>query len=189
MGLYVGIDPSLNRPGLGVVSQDGTVKLATSFSVGRSVRGASRLHQNAEWLGETLQRIDGKIARICVEGPSLRSVHREFDLGEGSGVLKLAAYRVSQIEPTVIEPLRLKKFATGKAQADKSDVIHAVKTTLALDLGDDDDAADACMLARMAWALDHPRDLTRRGECEVIAALLNGRAPKKKWRGTPVENI
>jgi Holliday junction resolvasome RuvABC endonuclease subunit len=179
MGLYVGIDPSLNRPGLALLDDTGKVLLATGFSVGRDTRGAKRLFENGRWVESSLLKATGKVLRACIEGPSLGSVHREFDLGEGSGVLKAALYNYWPVEPLVVEPTRLKKFATGNAQADKAEVLHAVKTLMGLDLGDDDDAADAVMLARLAWALDHKSSLKRRCELEVVSSML---APKPKQR-------
>jgi len=179
MGLYVGIDPSLNRPGLALLDAAGKVLLATAFSVGRNTRGAERLAQNGRWAAGCLLQAGGEIIRACIEGPSLGSVHREFDLGEGSGALKAALYNYWPVEPLVVEPTRLKKFATGNAQADKAEVLHAVKSVFGLDLGDDDDAADACMLARLAWALDHKSSLKRRCELEVVSDLLT---PKLKRR-------
>lgn len=179
MGLYVGIDPSLNRPGLSLLDETGKVILATAFSVGRSTRGAQRLTENANWLSAGLLSATGKVLGACIEGPSLGSVHREFDLGEGSGVLKAAVYNYWPVEPLVVEPTRLKKFATGNAQADKAEILHAVKSVMGLDLGDDDDAADACMLARLAWALNNKASLKRRCELEVVSALLTPKAKRR----------
>jgi Holliday junction resolvasome RuvABC endonuclease subunit len=181
IGLYVGIDPSLNRPGLALLDASGKVILAAAFSVGRNTRGAERLAQNSRWLTAQLSATGDRVLRACIEGPSLGSVHREFDLGEGSGALKAALYHYSPVEPVVVEPTRLKKFATGNAQADKAEVIHAVKRVCNLDLGSDDDAADAYMLARLAWALDHKVLLTRRCELEVVSALLTSK-PKRQVR-------
>lgn len=178
MGLYVGIDPSLNRPGLALLEESGKVLLATAFSVGRKTVGAERLARNGRWMSGCLGQFGGEVVRACIEGPSLGSAHREFDLGEGSGALKVALYNYSPVEPVVVEPTRLKKFATGNAQADKSEVLHAVKSVLGLDLGGDDDAADACMLARLAWALDHKDALKRRCELEVVSALLTPKAKR-----------
>ena len=179
IGLYVGIDPSLNRPGLALLEESGKVLLATAFSVGRKTVGAERLALNGRWMSARLAEFGGRVVRACIEGPSLGSVHREFDLGEGSGALKVALYNYWPVEPMVVEPTRLKKFATGNAHADKAEVLHAVKSVFELDLDGDDDAADACMLARLAWALDHKSSLKRRCELEVVSSLL---APKPKRR-------
>lgn len=189
MCLYVGIDPSLNRPGLAVLSADGKTLVATAFSVGRHTRGAARLHQNASWLTATIQSLQIDVARVCIEGPSLKSIHREFDLGEGSGVLKAAIYNYSSVEPVVVEPTRLKKFATGKPQAAKAEVLHAVKAVGGPDLGDDDDAADAYMLARLAWAFDNQSSLTRRYELEVVQSLLETKPVARVLRTKTSDNI
>lgn len=189
MRLYVGIDPSLNRPGLAVLNNTGKTLIATAFSVGRYTKGASRLHQNASWLVATVSSLQLNVARVCIEGPSLGSTHREFDLGEASGALKAAIYNYASVEPAVVEPLRLKKFATGKPQATKSEMIHAVKAVGGPDLGDDDDAADAYMLARLAWALDNQSSLTRRCELEVVQSMLEAKPARRVPRAKTPNNI
>ena len=188
-GLYVGVDPSLTSPGLAVVDAAGKVLFADSFSVRRDVRGAARLVANEAWASETLSKLAKPLLRACIEGPSLGSTHREFDLGEGSGVLKRAVYHYGAVEPIVIAPTRLKLFATGKAQAEKVDVLHAVKNQFGLDLKNNDDAADALMLAYLAWALDHSSQLTRRSQLEVVRDVLNPVVKQKRVRLNTKTNL
>ena len=181
MNIYVGVDPSLNQPGLAVLDQDGNTLLATSLIVRRGVRGSQRLSTLSHWLSDMLKSCFStqEVAGVAFEAPSLESTHREFDLGEASGALKQALFYRYPEEPTLVEPTRLKLFATGNGAAGKEDILHAVKKLYSLDLGSNNDAADAWWLARLAWSLDHSTLLKRRCEMEVVHKILH---PKTKQR-------
>lgn len=172
---FIGIDPSLRRPGVAVVRDDGSCLFARSVSVGRHLRGGERLKFIYDAADTLLKGTGLTYQRAAMEGPSLNSTHREFDLGEGSGVFKILIYSFAN-EPYVVPPTSLKKFATGFSTADKAQVLHAVKIYYGVDLGDDDDAADALVLAKVAWAVSNREQLTRRHEVQVISSLT---APKK----------
>lgn len=188
MSVYVGVDPSLNRPGLAILKNGLEVEFLNALSVSRKLRGAERLATLFSWASAHTRFPTGVVVGGCIEGPSLGSTHREFDLGEASGALKVAVFEAAGISLRVIEPARLKRFATGNGMASKAEVLHAVKLVFGLDLGDDDDSADALMLARLAWAIDHKALLRRRCEIEVVTALEGGK-PKRRARREVKENI
>jgi Holliday junction resolvasome RuvABC endonuclease subunit len=170
----------------------GEVLFVGANSVSRNSRGAARLYESFEWYRSTLHPLlcsGASVRRAAIEGPSLNSTHREFDLGEASAVAKLAIYHCSGVEPIVVPPTQLKRFATGSGSADKEAILHAVKTHLGVMLGDDDDAADALMLARFAWALDHQSSLTRRCELETVRAVLEPRKKKQRVRPSKQPNL
>lgn len=177
---YVGIDQSLLRPGIAVFTEDGEVALATDLIVAPTLRGGTRLRWIKDSIMAKLKPYASSLVAGAMEGPSLGSTHREFDLGEISGVIKLLLLEAVGVEPWVIPPTTLKKFATGNGLAKKEDVLHAVKNKYGYDFTDRDDVADAFFLARMAWALNHPKLSTRRCELEVIAALLAPAKPKQR---------
>lgn len=179
MCLYVGIDPSLTKPGLAILNKIGSVLFVGSLSVGQNVRGAARLQRLFDWARQQLKPFQRPVRKACIEGPSFGSIHREFDLGEASGVLKLAVYSDST-ELVVVPPTSAKLFATGQGHAEKRDMIHAVKIHYGVDVGADNDAADAFVLARIAWALDNEMLLTRRSEIEVVRSVLHPKPKKKK---------
>jgi Holliday junction resolvasome RuvABC endonuclease subunit len=189
MSVYIGVDPSLNRPGLAILKNGLEIEFLNALSVSRKLRGAERLATIFSWAASHTRFPLGVVTGGCIEGPSLGSTHREFDLGEASGALKVAVFEAAGVELQVIEPTRLKKFATGNGQASKAEVIHAVKVVFGIDLGDDDDSADALMLARLAWALDHKDELRRRCELEVVTALQRGKPKRRSRAGRDPENI
>lgn len=170
------MDQSLSKPGLCVV--DATGKSIFCASLVTENIGALRLREIRFWLLKNIQvNIDG----FALEAPSLNSTNRLFDLGEVSGVIKLMAATDFNIDPITVEPLVLKKFATGNAHSDKSSVLQAVKNNWGLDLGNDDDAADAFILAQMArgyrlgWAI-----FKRRHEAETMQEFVTPKTNSSK---------
>jgi Holliday junction resolvasome RuvABC endonuclease subunit len=114
-----------------------------------------------------------------MEGPNLNAQDPEtlFALGECSGAIKCVLSDCRGIHPEVVPPSLLKKFATSNGLADKDKVLHAVKTNWGQDFGDEDDIADAYVLAKIAWAMKHEK-FARRCEADVVYKLL-GRDAKR----------
>jgi len=174
--VYVGVDCSLRKPGLTVLSADAVVYCG---SLKTKSSGAARLDAIAYYIAD---RLSGHlVAGSAIEGPSLKSQHREFDLGEGSGAAKLILFRASlgSAEPLVVPPTQLKLYAAGNGNADKDDVIHWVKEAWGYDVGDDDDAADSFALAHLARALDLG-GVKRRCEAQVVHDILHPGAAKPR---------
>lgn len=84
----------------------------------------------------------------AIEGPSIGSTHRGFDLGEISGVLK-ADFFSRGIPLQVVPPATLKKFITGSGAASKTQVLYSVNASYGLSLTDDN-IADAIGLAKFS---------------------------------------
>ena len=170
---YVGIDQSLTSPGVTVLNESGGVEIATTVSVDDKLRGSARLaHIYRSFRSLVAPYPYPYIRRTALEGPSLGSTHREFDLGEVSGVTKIFLYSLTGCEPHVVPPTTLKSFATGNGLATKEDVLHVVKTIYGYDFGGRDDVADSFFLARICWAFDHPTLLRRRCELDALKAML-----------------
>lgn len=172
--VYVGVDCSLRKPGLTVLTADAVIYCG---SLKTKSSGAERLNTIACYITD---RLAGHVViSSAIEGPSLKSQHREFDLGEGSGVAKLILFRASlgAAEPLVVPPTQLKLYAAGNGNADKDDVIHWVKEAWRYDVGDDDDAADSFALAHLARSLDLGAG-KRRCEAQVVHDILHPDANK-----------
>lgn len=179
---FVGIDSSLQQPGLAVLWDDGELSFAGSLRTGTS-RGGTRLAAIEGWISDNVG--DAYVVGCAIEGPSLGSTHREFDLGEISGVCRCLAARAWGVEATVVPPTQLKLFADGNGRAE--DLIHAVKRHWGIDVGEDDNAADAYALARIARALVHGPG-PRRCEAEVVRDILAPPARAPKIRRTTNRN-
>lgn len=59
-----------------------------------------------------------KNVELSLEGYSYRSVGKVFEIGEATGILKWNLHE-RKIKPNVIAPTSIKKFATGKGNAQK----------------------------------------------------------------------
>lgn len=187
--VYYGLDCSLRKPGLAVVNELGRPLYVDSLSVADAIRGSRRLHTIYAWILSILKGFP-EAAGAAYEGPSFNSTHQEFSLGEACGAARVALYTVSPLEPLAVAPTQLKQFATGHSGAEKSEVIHAVKNIFGVDTFGDDDAADAYVLARIAWSCHHKSQLTRRCELEVHKALFQKPvAPPKRRRSPSIPNL
>lgn len=171
MQFYLGVDQSLHRPGLALVTPDGTVVHTAVTRVGEKLRGAERLAAIYRFLADTLAAHKATVLHAALEGPSLNSVHREFDLGEASGVVRLAVYLLQAVEPLVVAPSQLKLFAAGWGDADKDEVLNAVNRQWGTTLTDDNEA-DAVVLAQIARATHQRTRCSTRKQAEVVHALL-----------------
>lgn len=171
--VYVGVDQSLRQPGLCVLNERCHVLYLGSLKT--DGRGGSRLAEIYRYVVAKVGE-NNFVVRAAMEGPSLGSEHREFDLGEGSGAVKLALSMVWGCEAAVVEPARLKLFASGRG--DTPDLIHAVKKFWGV-VTEDDNAADAYALARVAFALENGPGM-RRCEMEVIKSMTSPVKPRPK---------
>lgn len=177
---YAGVDPGLVSPAAAVVSSDGRLLAASALTIGRDLRGARRLAEIRRQLAAFFAPW-GPLHGAAIEGPSLNSTHREYDLGEASGAIKSWFYENGEVEPQVVEPARLKLFATGDGSANKDAVVQYVVRELRYPV-EGDDAADAAVLARIAFALAAKVRPATRDQAEVLRGLRQPTAPKR--RGT-----
>lgn len=122
----------------------------------------------------------------AIEGYSVNSQDRPFDLGSAFGVAGLAAYDYTGAEPLVVPPASLKLFAVGNGNAPKEDLLSSVKSELGVDLGGADDEADAVCLARFAFVAT-TRRATKRHEADAVTAVMRGpkKHPKARKPTTP----
>lgn len=185
----IGVDPGLRAPAAAIVSQEGKLVAAATFTISRESRGATRLTEVYDAL-LAFAAPWGSFEASGIEGPSLGSTHREYDLGEGSGVLKLGLFRIAEgEEPVIIEPTRLKLFATGRGDADKEEVMeYVVRNHGAVD---GTDAADAAVIALIVHGLRYKTRPATRAQAEVLFAMRTASTtPRKKVsRGTKRINM
>lgn len=184
MNYYVGFDTSLRGCALAVLSEKSTV-FAGSLQLGDKPRGGERLAKIRTFLVKNLP-LSSLVVSATIEGPSLKSVHREFDLGEVSGIVKQLVYELWHIEARPIPPTRLKLYASGHGHTE--DLIHAVKQHWGHDAGTDDDQADAFALAHLARALA-TKPGRRRCEVQVVHDILHPDVKKRVIHKRSKDNI
>lgn len=171
----------MRAPGA-AVAIDGRVVAAATLTISPRARGGARLVEIRARLAEFVAPW-GVPTVAAIEGPSLKSEHREYDLGEGSGAIRSWVYERAQVEMAVVPPALLKRYATGNGQADKKAVIQYAVQSLGLVLGEDeDDTADAAVLAHIAYALAVPTRPATRHAAEVLRGLRLPPPPKPRGR-------
>lgn len=189
--MFLGIDPSLTRSAFAIVDYDGNLREAISAE--NKLTGEARLRHVAEKLGTFMRKHikDPQLIGGAIEGPSLKSTHREFDLGEMTGVLKFVTYGwiAGSRTLTVVEPKRLKLFISGDGAATKEDVLYSVKKGYGVDFEGDDDKADAFALAQVARCLAFPHHAKTRAQLEVVHAILHPPVKKSKAVRAPKNNF
>ncbi len=167
---YVGLDPSLT--GFGVCLINGRNVVATTKGTKPADGLAGRLARIYTLLRPVVDEVDRwKPALIAIEGYAMharnsRSVTPLVELG---AIVRWELQAVADL--VEVAPTTLKKFATGKGNADKIAVALAVWKRW--EFSGTTDAVDAFVLAKIAVAIDNPRrrkDLTS-FQAPIIEAL------------------
>jgi Holliday junction resolvasome RuvABC endonuclease subunit len=113
-----------------------------------------RLVDIRQWLTDNLSYLDEKftISDIAMEDTVLAS-HSALILGELSATVRLAIYDYFEEDdhrkyPLKVPPMTLKKFAAGKGNAKKQEVLLQIYKRWGVEFNDDN-AADSYALARL----------------------------------------
>lgn len=167
--MYIGVDQSLRSTGVAILTPDGALQKLFLITTGER-RGASRLQFIATELAASLRSY--RVMGAASEGYAVNAENRPFDLGEVSGVIRVALLEaLAGAEPLLVPPTMLKKFVAGNGSATKKDVQKAIATKWDTHISQDD-MADAYGLAQLARAA-HMKTRRRREELEVIQKLLH----------------
>jgi Holliday junction resolvasome RuvABC endonuclease subunit len=110
-------------------------------------RGVERLI----WIRDMLVGIVKRHHLVVLEGYSFGSVQQAHRIGELGGVVRVALHEAG-VPVAEIAPASLKRYATGRGNAGKAEVLVAAVKRLGYD-GASSDEADALWL--LAMALDH----------------------------------
>lgn len=138
----LGIDPSLTSTGLCWGDDKFT-------SISSSEKGPRRLVDYRNWIQDYLY--EEKIDYVCIESYSFSSRNSHAHaLGELGGVIRVLLYELN-IPYADIPPTSRSKFATGKGNAGKSEVVSSVsaRTGIVWSGKGADDMCDAWVLRQM----------------------------------------
>lgn len=168
---YAGIDPAKRNVGVAIiaVTEKSVDRKTTLVHTSQDVNGVQLLIELRSKVDSFVKKITGHLllTASAIEGPSLYSVNRADDLGQVRGVLSLVLADYGLKIPEIIPPSSLKKFATGRGDAQK----HTMVAMAVPNWGElTEDEADAAWLAEFAWALNEDRPLTRK-QTEAVCGI------------------
>ena len=148
----LGIDQSLTGFALTVLSVEDPNKFLT-WVYKSPYSGIERLVDIRTWLVDHfmwLEEQDFDVVDIAMEGTVLAS-HAALILGELSATVRLAIYDHYEDNlrfPLKVPPMTLKKFASGKGNAKKQEMLLQIYKRWKVEFNDDN-AADSYALARL----------------------------------------
>ena len=91
----------------------------------------------------------GSVRAVAVEGYAFNATKAAHMQGELGGAIRLALENHFSGVPLIIPPTVVKKYATGRGSAKKSEILLGVYKKWGVDFSDDN-AADSYVLARIA---------------------------------------
>lgn len=170
--MFLGVDQSIRSSGLAVIEATGTYEPKHLGTIEpKKLKDAPRLKFIRDALQEVVRTFP--IKQAALEGYSIASVNRSFDLGEVGGLVRLCLLD-NGIPFIVVPPTSLKLFVTGNGQASKEQMQRAVLAKWNQNITQDD-ACDAYGLAHAARVFLTGKASHR---CELEALKSLTRAPK-----------
>ena len=146
--MYVGVDYSLSSPAV-CISPDENVSFFTSqfyfLTTKKKYEGTwnniygdlhkpwssaeERYHNISSWVMQCMSKQDATyglqaIQEVFIEDYAMGAKGRVFHIGENAGALKMRLYR-NQMTYSTISPAEVKKYATGKGNANKEAMYEA----------------------------------------------------------------
>lgn len=168
---YVGIDPA-TKTGLVILDEQANVLFAEDVS-GDGNKDPHRVGTLVDKVMKQLQPRD----KICIEGFSYGSQGQGVSFQYGLGyMLRDRIYRLKYYVD-IIAPAAVKKFATGKGNTKKDEMVMPIFRKWGFE-HKSDNVRDAYVLARIAAELDKARQTgivikSPLYQCEVITTILN----------------
>ncbi|WP_298745308.1 crossover junction endodeoxyribonuclease RuvC [uncultured Microbacterium sp.] len=158
--IYVGLDLSLTSTGIAIIHGD---QITTRRITSKGKQGATTAEQ-VDRLGKLVENIAHEVpwtdhARIAVEGPSYGSTGTAAHILGGFWWMVRHRLATLDLDVVVVPPGTVKKYATGRGNAGKDEVLAAVIRRYShVDVSGNDEA-DALVLAAIRARLDgHPID-------------------------------
>ncbi len=168
---YVGIDPS-TATGLVILDDQANVIVAEDVSG----IGSKDPHR----VGTLVDKVIGKLLssdKVCIEGFAYGAQGQGVAVQYGLGYLLRDRLYRKQIAYDEAAPGAVKKFATGKGNTKKDEMVMPIYRKWGFE-HKSDNVRDAYVLARIALELDNARQTglvikSPLYQCEVINAILN----------------
>lgn len=139
----IGLDLSLTSTGIAVITTTGYA--AHRIKPPADLRGLTRMR----WIRQNIDDLIVGITLVVVEGPAYGAQSGQSGHHERAGLWWLVRERVESLvgEMAIVPPAVLKKYATGRGNASKDEVLAATIRQWPAFEGSSNDAADALWLA------------------------------------------
>lgn len=165
---YIGIDPS-TKTGLVILNQNGNIKLEIEIK-SKIKQDPQRFMDIADQIIKLINKTcKGEEVKILIEGFSFGSRGKAVSTQYGIGWVIRTLLVESLLEYTEVSPSALKKFATGKGNCKKEDMILPIYKRWGYQ-NDSDNIRDAYVLAQIGRYLDGHAEPTKFQE-EVLNKL------------------
>ena len=161
---YIGIDPS-TKTGIVILDDDGNVLLEEEIT-GTGDEDPKRM---VTLTNKIINQIKGQNNVICIEGFSYGSKGRGVSFQFGLGHAIRNEMFKNNIEYIDVSPGQLKKFATGKGNSSKDNMILPIYKRWEYE-HDSDNVRDAFVLAQIARGLNKIDELVKYQK-EVVQEL------------------
>jgi crossover junction endodeoxyribonuclease RuvC len=165
--VFIGIDQSYS--GFAITALQGESYHTEVYK--SDLRGIRRLRDIRKFLIGFLDHYFS-IADIAMEGYAFGSQMANM-LGELGGMVKLTLLDYNELYPVIVPPTSLKKYATGKGNVQKNQILLHVYKNFNVELPDDN-AADSYILAHLVSG-----QAVRKYEKEVYAKLQTPESREK----------
>jgi crossover junction endodeoxyribonuclease RuvC len=186
--LILGIDQSYSGLATTYLHDKQINTAVKAFPPAKYGTGVKRLWEIQEYIQSTLDpftMVDPDI--VCIEGYAYGSKFGRELAGELSAAIRLALWEMKIENILIVAPTLVKKFATGKGNASKTEVIAGIRKKWNY-ITDNDNIADSFTLAKVGQSLLYNSgDSTYSYEQEVIdeiRGINNGTQRKRKRSGT-----
>lgn len=165
--VILGIDQSWT--GFGITAVQGAAYLSDLYVI--SGRGVDGIHAVINLLKDEINW--NIVENVAIEGYSMGSKTRAHMAGELGAAVRMGCFLGGQLftakYPLVIPPTQLKKYATGKGNASKSEILLGVYKHFGVEFTDDN-MADSYALAQIAAGSE-----SNKAQREVLAAAVRER--------------
>lgn len=162
-----GVDSATRN--LGVCVLCGTSFELFPIRVPSGMRGPRRLNYICERVMAPL--VAAQVRLVAIEDYSFGSAGKWFALGEVGGTIKHEVWKAGMMI-VAVTPAELKKFVTNNGAASKPAMIRGVLQHYNVDVGSNDNLADAAGLAKFAQVLK-TGESKRRCELETVKRFLD----------------
>lgn len=128
------------------LTSTGVAHSGGTFRITPKSRGAQRLADIRDAIGDALDEYSPDL--VVIEGYAFARANQAHQIGEAGGVVRLLLHDRG-IEYAEVPPAKVKKWATGKGNADKDTMLETAIRKHGF-TGHGNDEADAWLLLKMA---------------------------------------